>query len=127
MKINDHYMKGFTLVEVLMVTLIIGMLAVIAAPGYVMLRSRTIRSKCLANLSQLDAAKQHWALEHGRSAPEIPTYDDLNPYIRGDIHQLRCPAGETSYEESLESVGLLPQCPNRAEFPDHALPPPRPD
>jgi len=71
---------------------------------------------CLNNLRQIDAAKQQWALEHGKSAYIVPTAQDLIPYLGLRANALpACPAGGTY---TLNSVGQLPTC----TIPGHALP-----
>ena len=37
---------------------------------------------CINNLRQLDGAKQQWGLEYKKSTNDIPTWDDIRPYIR---------------------------------------------
>ena len=47
---------------------------------------------CINNLRQIDAAKQQWALEKGKQSTDMPTMEDLKPYLRSIPH---CPAGGT--------------------------------
>ena len=47
---------------------------------------------CMNNLRQLDAAKQKWALENGRTADAIPTPADLARYLPNNALPV-CPAG----------------------------------
>ena len=41
----------------------------------------TVRNTCVNNLRILDSCKQEWALEHKKATNDIPTWDDLRPYI----------------------------------------------
>jgi Protein of unknown function (DUF3352) len=88
------------------------MLAAIAIPNFVKARTTSQANACINNLRQLDAAKQQWALEKGKTSTDTPTMDDLKPYLGKIPH---CPAGGTY---TLNAVGQPPQC----SIPDHKLP-----
>ena len=68
---------------------------------------------CIGNLRQLDAAKQQWALEKGKNATDVPTAQDLLPYLKDGIFPV-CPDGGTY---SINAVGELPGC----SIPGHVL------
>ncbi|HEU6449065.1 MAG TPA: hypothetical protein VFV23_11570 [Verrucomicrobiae bacterium] len=72
------------------------------------------RNACINNLRQIDAAKQQWALENNRTAADIPTEQDLLPYLRDNLFPV-CPSGG-SY--TINAVGILPAC----SVPGHLLP-----
>ena len=85
MKLNK---KGFTLVEIMIVVAIIGLLAAIAIPNFVKARQTAQQNACIANLKQIEGAKQIWALDGGSGTP---TWGDLvDTYIK---RQPSCPAG----------------------------------
>ena len=67
--------------------------------------SRSQQSACINNLRRLDGAKQQWALEKGKTAADVPTPDDLAPYL--DLTKIVCPAGGIY---SLNAVGTAPTC-----------------
>ena len=71
------------------------------------------RNACLNNLRQLDAAKQQWALEHGKTADASPTAQDIAPYLAGQAIPV-CPAGGAYTLKNLSSV---PVC----SIPGHVL------
>lgn len=79
-------------------------LAGIAIPNFVRAREVSQRNACINNLRQLDAAKQQWALETGKTGTSMPAMDDLRPYLNGRI---ACPAG--GYY-TLRSVAEPPTC-----------------
>jgi prepilin-type N-terminal cleavage/methylation domain-containing protein len=108
---------GFTLVEIMIVVAIIGLLATIAIPNYVHARTNSQTNACLNNLRQIDAAKQQWALEQGKTTGDTPLVDELKPYVgRGDngtVAGLFCPlisprVGFAGY--TVHPVGTPPTC-----------------
>jgi hypothetical protein len=91
-----------------------GILAGIAIPNFVKARAVSQRNACINNLRQIDAAKQQWALEKGKSATDIPTEDDLKIYLMHSQFP-HCPAGGTY---TINAVGQPPEC----SVPGHKLP-----
>jgi len=61
---------------------------------------------CIANLHQIDTAKQEWALDKQKSATDVPTIQDLLPYLPGGTFPV-CPDGGTY---SINAAGVLPTC-----------------
>jgi hypothetical protein len=88
------------------------MMAAIAVPNFIKAREVSQQNACINNLRQIDAAKQQWALEKGKQATDVPTWDDLKPYLGRIPH---CPAGGTY---TINAVGDPPQC----SVPGHELP-----
>jgi len=103
--------KGFTLVEIMIVVGIIGLLTTIATPMWVRARTASQTNVCINNLRQIFGAMQQWALDN-RQAPDAPvTPDAILPYLRSAVV---CPSGGsaatfgTSY--SLTTVTNIPTC-----------------
>ncbi len=97
--------KGFTLVEIMIVVAIIGLLAAIAIPNFVKARDAARRSACIANLKQIDGAKQIWALEEESSDTATPGWGDLTPdYLKKTPS---CP-GDGDY--TINAVSADPVC-----------------
>ena len=78
--------KGFTLVEIMIVVLIIGILMAIAVPNFIKARQGSRQKTVIANLKQIDSAKEQWAMETGKvggaactDADLVPTYMKTNP------------------------------------------------
>ena len=92
MKINTTKRAGFTLVEIMIVVAIIGLLAAIAIPNFVRARTTAQKNACIANLRQLDGAKQQWALENKKSSDDSAADGDVTPYLKGTTMPL-CPSG----------------------------------
>ena len=74
----------------MIVVAIIGLLAAIAIPNFIKARATSQQNACINNLRQIDAAKNQWALEKGKKPTDVPTTQDLLPYLRS---WPVCPAG----------------------------------
>jgi len=103
--------KGFTLVEMMIVVALIGLLAAIAIPNWVHARTTSQTNACINNLRQIFGATQQWALDYHQAASATVTPDEVLPYLRNAVV---CPAGGgaatfgTSY--SLTTVTNIPIC-----------------
>lgn len=71
--------KGFTLVEIMIVVLIIGILMAIAVPNFIKARSNSRLQTVIANLKQIDSAKEQWAMENGAVSGAAVASGDLTP------------------------------------------------
>ena len=96
---------GFTLVEIMIVVAIIGLLAAIAIPNFAKARETANRNACVANLRQIDGAKDLAAMENGLT--DGGSVDALvGGYLKGGLPT--CPVGRTPY--SINVVGTPPTC-----------------
>ena len=84
---------GYTLIEILIVVMIIGILLAIAVPSFMNARERSRTNACRSNLRQIQAAKEQWAMANNRGPTATPDWEDLVP----DFMQQRpnCPSGGT--------------------------------
>jgi prepilin-type N-terminal cleavage/methylation domain-containing protein len=95
MQINTSRRSAFTLVEIMIVVAIIGLLAAIAIPNFIKAREASQKNACIANLKQIDGAKNTWALEQKKVNSDSPGDTDLfgtTLYIR---EKPSCPGGGT--------------------------------
>ena len=77
----------------MIVVAIIGLLASIAIPNFIKARTASQKSACIANMKQIDGAKQTWALETKKVGTDTPNTTDLygsDKYIRDEPS---CPGG----------------------------------
>jgi prepilin-type N-terminal cleavage/methylation domain-containing protein len=117
---------AFTLVEIMIVVALIGLLAVIAIPGFIRSRATSQANVCIDHLRAIDGAKQQWALETRRAGSEVPVESELQPYlVRSAAARMPvCPAGgptatfASSYD--INAVTNPPAC--RLSPANHALP-----
>jgi len=54
---------GFTLVEIMIVVLIIGILLAVAVPNFLKARENSRTKSCVANLKRICTAKEQWAID----------------------------------------------------------------
>ncbi|MGV3723999.1 MAG: type IV pilin protein, partial [Actinomycetota bacterium] len=69
--------KGFTLVEIMIVVLIIGILLAIAVPNFIRARESSRAKSCVSNLKQIDSAKEQWAMDNKKTSADTPADTDL--------------------------------------------------
>ena len=100
---------GFTLVEIMIVVVLIGLLASIALPNFIKSRTTTQTDVCINNLRIIDDAIQQWALEEKRGANAAVEFADISPYMKRNVI---CPAGGASFADSysISTVGEEPSC-----------------
>ena len=83
---NNRRERGFTLVEIMVVVVIIGLLATLVVPAVMGRRAQADDSKAAADLAAIHSAATNYMLTNNR----VPTMEDLltpdstgHPYIEG--------------------------------------------
>jgi len=104
--------KAFSLVEVMIVVLILGILLAIAVPNFVRARQQGRVQTVVGNLRQIESAKEQWALDQGKGTADVPVAADLVPdYIK------KWPLGPVGNGTDYVPNDLA----NRSTFKGHAL------
>jgi len=93
--------------------LLIPLMISIAIPNFIKARSEALRIECINNLREIDTAKNEWALEHKKKTGDVPTAQDLTPYLKGGVFP-KCLEGGTY---TIGAVGDDPTC----SVPRHSL------
>ena len=112
--------NGFSLVEIMIAVVIVGIILAIALPNYFKSGKTSQKTVCIANLEKIDAAIDQWALENHVSAGTAVSGSEeeiYNDYVRGG--KPKCPAGG---EYTLYAVGTNPQDACSKEDEGHKLP-----
>ena len=74
--------KGFTLVEIMIVVVIIGLLAAMAIPAFQKVRTSSQDKSVTNNMRQLAAAADQYFLEQGVSAAQISSLVGSSAYVK---------------------------------------------
>jgi len=97
--------RAFTLVEIMIVVLIIGILLAIAVPNFMKARDNSRAKSCMENLRQISGAKEQAAMDLKLQDTDTPTQAQLSPsYIKS---WPSCPAGGTY---AINDMSTNPTC-----------------
>jgi prepilin-type N-terminal cleavage/methylation domain-containing protein len=109
-KLKTHR-SAFTLVEIMIVVAIIGLLAVIAVPGFIKSRQLSQGRALLNEARQIDAAIDHWALENGRvdgdpvNSASVSLYLKTGP-LQSKVAALGSGGGQLSAVLTINSISI---------------------
>ena len=93
----------------------------VAVPNFIRARQTRAAYPCINNLRQFDAAKNQWKLEKSKTDDDMPTWDDIRPYLpdRWSNSIPACPDGGVY---TLGRVRQPPTCSLGNTQPGHKLP-----
>jgi prepilin-type N-terminal cleavage/methylation domain-containing protein len=97
--------RGFTLIELAIVILVIGILIGIAVPQFMRSRSHSQMKGCLSTLRKIDEGKELWAIAEHKAEGATCEMDDIVPnYLK---RLPACPSGGSYQPNTLDE---LPTC-----------------
>lgn len=104
---------GFTLVEIMIVVLIIGILLAVAVPNFLKARENSRTKSCVANLKRICTAKEQWAIDFKKADGDTPTKANLTTEGAESGRYIKqwpeCPSGG-DYEAGINAIGTDPVC-----------------
>lgn len=106
-RISHNARRAFTLVEIMIVVLIIGILLAIAVPNFIRARESSRAKSCVANLKQIDSGKEQWAIDNKKTSADTPTEADL---YGADKYVKSTPACQASGTYTIAAIGTTPTC-----------------
>ena len=86
MKYLNKSSKGFTLVEIMIVVVIIGLLAAMAIPAFQKARRKSLETSVLNDGRQIGAAVQQYCMEYGVTVTPAITYTMSTGLLGGDAN-----------------------------------------
>jgi prepilin-type N-terminal cleavage/methylation domain-containing protein len=105
--------KAFTLVEIMIVVLIIGILLGIAVPNFTRARAASRQKTCISNLRAIRSATEQWVVDaRKKNNDPVEKTELIGPtlYIKTEP---RCPTTNAIY--NYMNVGDNPRCANPSE------------
>ena len=102
MKTFKNSAKGFTLVEIMIVVVIIGLLAAMAIPAFQKVRSASQDKTVLNNARQLSAAADQYYLENGVSTVTLGSLVGTTNYVKA----LNLVANETNPSAYTQGIAI---------------------
>ena len=106
-KLLQKARHGFTLVEIMIVVLIIGILLAIAVPNFIRARESSRSKSCVSNLKQIDSAKEQWAMDNKKVTGDVPLTTDLYGVTKYVKSTPACPSNGTY---TIAAIGTSPSC-----------------
>ena len=106
MKLNSG--KGFTLIELMIVVVIVGILSAIAIPRFTAIKERANEASCRSNMRQLANAEEMY---YGLAGTYCPTGDLAFSGVLDNADVLLCPTARMNYTIASNATGYTVPCP----------------
>lgn len=106
--------RAFTLVEIMIVVLIIGILLAIAIPNFISARETSRAKSCVGNLKQIDSAKQQAIMDNTLNEASTPVF-----FIDGTTATTSGPTGNYQLVSTANTFGYIrrqPVCPSGGQY-----------
>ena len=104
---NIRSNKGFTLVEIMIVVVIIGLLAAMAIPAFQKVRASSLEKAVMNDGRQIGAAIQQYCMEYGVSQTPSITVDTDTGILSGDANFTAYLRGISPKAYSAFSLGTM--------------------
>lgn len=98
--------KGFTLIEVMITVVIIGILAAIAYPSYTQYIALSARSEGLAALMRIANLQEQYYLDNRAYATDLTKLVGENPYVTEHQHYSVSSSGTSSFTIKAVAQGV---------------------
>ncbi len=105
-------LKGFTLVEIMIVVAIIALLAAIAVPGFLRARKRSQASRILNDLRMIDSAVDQYSIETNRRTGDVVAVGDWTNYLKKGSLLYNSGKSLLGTDYGAQTVDSIPQVPS---------------
>jgi prepilin-type N-terminal cleavage/methylation domain-containing protein len=99
--------SAFTLIEIMIVVLIIGILLAIAVPNFIRAREQSRAKSCSANLKQIDSAKEQYAMDNKANAGGAVAMTNL---VGSSLYLKATPTCPSNGTYTIGNVSTDPTC-----------------
>ena len=73
-------------------------------------RSESDSGNCRVHLMQIHAAMQNWAVEHQKTTNDVPTWEDIRPYLPHGRVEHEVPVCPQGGKYTMRRIDEVPKC-----------------